>query len=108
MFAAGGCALLAGSCSVSEIHGTYSASLPRVVNAGCGAIVEAFENRYKKVVMVRSNAPADVSGLVCYRSRAALMRKAAEEYFAETKRPQCRVGEGSELSPWHHQFSYAC
>ena len=105
---ASGFALLSGGCSISQIHATYGASAPNIVNVGCGAIVEVYENAPKKAVMVRLNAPAEVSGLVCFPTRTALSRKAAQTYFAEAKRPQCQVGEGSELSAWHHEFSYAC
>ena len=106
-FVAGSLAALAG-CALGEIHATFGTSAPVPVTIGCGAVVEAFENPAKRLVMVRSNAPAEVSGLTCFGSRQAMIRKAVETYFVDTKRPTCVAAEQTELSPWHHQFSYTC
>ena len=95
-------------CSIGEVHTNFSASAAVPVSVGCGAVVEVFENPTKKLVMVRSNGPADVSGLVCFKSREALVRKAVQDFFVETKRPRCVTGESAELTPWHHQFAYSC
>ena len=98
----------AGACSVSQITANFITSPPQTVDVGCGATVEVFDNPVKKLLMVRLNGPAEVSALVCSQPRIALMRKAAEIHFAQTKRTQCRVSDSTELSLWHHQFAYTC
>ncbi len=58
--------------------------------------------------MVRATGPADLAGFTCFPSRNALMQKTAATYFAQSRRPACTIQESVELSPWHHQLTYAC
>ena len=113
------CALLAlacaaSGCSVGYIYERYGATGASIVTVGCHTSYEVWESYRDRTVLVRTNAPAAVAGLVCTEDlppgapAEARLRRAAELYFINAKRGQCRITDGRSLSPLHSEFSYNC
>lgn len=111
----GGVAMIAAGCSVGSVYERYRASAPVIVRVGCGsAVYEVFENYLTRTVMVRSNAIASVAPMVCSNDSAGRMtaeervRSAAELYFVNVNRSECKIRGGRALTPMHAEFDYSC
>ena len=113
------CALLALACaacgcSAGYIYQRYGAAGASIVTVGCHTSYEVWESYRDRTVLVRTNAQAAIAAAVCTDDvppgapPEARLRRAAELYFINGKRGQCRIIDGRSLSPIHSEFTYSC